>query len=57
MLFSTTINAQEKCYSSDRRPVYLALCGTDEVDGRADPHGLSFGLLDCHLNGFGLDIW
>lgn len=43
--------------NNDRRPVYLALCRTDEADSRAHPDSLGFGLLNCHLNGFGLDVW
>lgn len=35
---------------------YLALCSTDEADSRSHPDSLGFGLLDCHLNGFGLAI-
>ncbi|TNN39020.1 hypothetical protein EYF80_050812 [Liparis tanakae] len=34
---------------------YLALRSADEIDGRPNPDRLGFGLLDCHLNGFGRD--
>lgn len=36
---------------------YLALCSTDEADSRPHPDSLGFGLLNSHLNGFGLDTW
>lgn len=36
---------------------YLALRSADEADGRPHPDSLGFGLLNCDLNGFGLDIW